>query len=177
MHMPVCCSTGNGNHILTPSFWEVLPKTNPPKHPFHSKMISSIGNFNFIQPRYFSEQTTPIPNLSLIRRKISRSGYLIVLGLRFRFKSLSNQEKLDVITIRDREFIQKFLKFSGEEYEGRLINFGRGCSIRNILPGESHKSNFPTIKTYLCVALTGEPLLFVSCESAKLCQQIIDWLN
>lgn len=111
MHMRVCCSTENGNLILTRSFWEVLPKTNPPKRQFHSKTISSTGNFHFIQPRYFLEYRTPVHNLTY-SKKYPRLAYLLALRLYFRFKSLSNQEKLDVITIRDRDFIQKFLKFS-----------------------------------------------------------------
>ena len=84
---------------------------------------------------------------------------------------------MDVISIRDKEFIHRFLKFSGEEYEKKLINFGKGYSIPNIVTDKKQKSNFPQIKTFLCIALTSQPLLFVNCESTKLSQQILDWLD
>ena len=75
-------------------------------------MISSIGNFNFNQSLFFIFQPTQNHFFEFIGRTKIGFDFPSPNPLFFRFKSLTIQEKLDVITIRDRDFIEKFLKFS-----------------------------------------------------------------
>ena len=75
-------------------------------------MISFIGNLNFNQSLFLIFQPTQNHFFELIGRTKMGFDFPSPNALFFRFKSLTVQEKLDVITIRDRDFIEKFLKFS-----------------------------------------------------------------
>lgn len=68
-------------------------------------MISSIGNFKFNQFLFLIFQPTQDHFIELIGRTKIGFDFSSANALFFRFKSLNGQEKLDVITIRDRDFI------------------------------------------------------------------------